>query len=350
MLKFSFKNGLAKDPSTGTWLYCFKINKRVYKGSTRAKDRVTAGKILAELRREAVLDQKGLFGRIPTIQELVRIWLTAHQGIHSHHHLKSVEATIRLWVVPRIGDIRIDRVTTLMMEDVRQRMLDANRSPVTANLMIRSARLLWRYAKRLGYIEHVPFLIQQQKVQRKPRPVVPIPLVRDFFQILDETSRNPQVGVMVRVMVGLGLRQTEALEMRWEWFSPDQMTYVVGKAKGKEARVLPIPSWLWAAIHEMPKLALSAWVFPAQDGKPHRNNFLHKPLDSAARKLGLGRLTQHRLRATFASLHAQAGTPITEIQSMLGHKCITTTMIYIETSLDAKRRAQDALSLKLGLG
>ena len=345
----SFKNGLGKDPNTGTWLYCFKIHGKVHKGSTRAKDRVTAGKILAELRREAVLDQKGLFGRIPTTSELVKIWRTAHQGVHSDHHLKSVEASVRLWLIPSIGDLRIDRVTTLMLETVRQRMLDASRSPVTANLMIRSARLLWRYAKRLGYIEQVPFVIQQQRVQRKPRPVIPIDRVREFFRTIDDYSHNPQVGVMVRVMVGLGLRQTEALEMRWEWFSPDQRTYTVGKAKGKEARVLPIPTWLWTSIHSMLKTTLSAWVFPALDGKPHRNNFLHKPLTNASTKLGLGNLTQHRLRATFATLHAQACTPITEIQGMLGHKCITTTMIYIETSLEAKRKAQDALSQKLGL-
>jgi hypothetical protein len=35
---------------------------------------------------------------------------------------------------------------------------------------------------------------------------------------------------------------------------------------------------------------------------------------------------------------------------MLGHKNIATTMIYVETSLDAKRKAQDTLSQKLGLG
>jgi integrase len=34
---------------------------------------------------------------------------------------------------------------------------------------------------------------------------------------------------------------------------------------------------------------------------------------------------------------------------MLGHKNIQTTMIYVETSLDAKRRAQDSLSKQLGL-
>jgi len=57
----------------------------------------------------------------------------------------------------------------------------------------------------------------------------------------------------------------------------------------------------------------------------------------------------HRLRATFASLHAEAGTPITEIKDLLGHKNIQTTMIYVETSLESKRHSQDALGMKLGL-
>lgn len=34
---------------------------------------------------------------------------------------------------------------------------------------------------------------------------------------------------------------------------------------------------------------------------------------------------------------------------MLGHKNIATTMIYVETSLDAKRKAQETLSQRLKL-
>jgi integrase len=130
---------------------------------------------------------------------------------------------------------------------------------------------------------------------------------------------------------------------------PEQRTYVVGKAKGKEARVLPVPDWLWSAIHGMPKPMLSEWVFPSNTGKPWRSHFCLRVIDRACKKLELGKVTQHRLRATFASWHAAAGTPIVEIQGMLGHKNIATTMIYVETSLEAKRAAQDALSQKLGL-
>jgi site-specific recombinase XerC len=45
-----------------------------------------------------------------------------------------------------------------------------------------------------------------------------------------------------------------------------------------------------------------------------------------------------------------ASAPLAEIQGVLGHKNIATTMIHVETSLDAKRKAQDTLSQKPGLG
>ncbi|MBK8793777.1 MAG: tyrosine-type recombinase/integrase [Holophaga sp.] len=109
-------------------------------------------------------------------------------------------------------------------------------------------------------------------------------------------------------MLGLGIRESEALGMRWEWFSPGQRTYTVGKSKGKEARVIPVPDWLWKVIHSMPK-TLSEWVFPGEDGKLHHPHFCKRALQRISVDLGLGHVTQHRLRATFASLHAEAGIP-----------------------------------------
>lgn len=112
--------------------------------------------------------------------------------------------------------------------------------------------------------------------------------------------------------------------------------------------MLPVSDWLWASIHAMPK-TVSDWVFPAEDGRPHRSGYFKKALQRVCRALDLGNVTQHRLRATFASLHAEAGTPVTEIQGMMGHKSLGTTMVYVETTLEAKRKAQDALGRQLGL-
>ncbi len=227
-------------------------------------------------------------------------------------------------------------------------MLEGGCSPTYANNTFRTLKAICHYGIRVHYLHSLPFHLPKLKVQRKPRPVVPLVQMRDFFAVVDQEARNPHIPVLIRVMVGLGLRESEALGLRWEWFS-DHRTYSVGRTKNRLPRTLPVPEWLWTAIHTMPK-TLSEWVFPSEDGNPHRAQFTKKVLQRVCRKLGLGNITPHRLRATFASIHAsEAGTPITELRQLLGHRCLTTTALYCEMSLEVQRKAQDALSQKLGL-
>lgn len=342
----TFKNGLAKHES-GFYHYCFRHEGMQFKGSTRATDLATAKKVLEERRRQVI---NGNLGErpVPILTELTAEWLRLYRPVHSLKHWKNVELVTRKWIHPQVGRRKVDLIRTADSHALRSRMLEAGRSPVTVNDALKILKLLGNFAVKQGYIMALPFRVEFLKVQKKPRPIVPAAMVSALFKQVDAEAENPHVRVILRVMVGLGLRESEALGMRWEWFNLDNQTYTVGKAKGKEARVLPVPSWLWSAIHKMPK-TLNPWVFPAEDGMPHRSQLCTKALRRVCKKLGLGNVTQHRLRATFATLHAEAGTPITEIQGMLGHKNIQTTMIYVEQSLGAKRKAQETLSRQLGL-
>jgi len=340
-----FKNGLQKVGDV--YHFCFRIHGKQYKGSTRARDMQTAKKVLEEKRQEAILGKSLHPLEMPTVACLVKDWLNSRRSSASFKHLQSVEVVTRIWLLPSLGKQPIDQVTTGMILEARAKLLEAGRSIATANHFLRVVKLLWNHAVAAGYLEAVPFKIKTLKAQKKPRPTVPADRFQEFLTAVDSRAHTPHVPVIIRVMLGLGLRESEALGMRWEWLS-DHKTYQVGRAKGKESRILPIPEWLWTALHAMPK-TLSSWVFPAEDGAPHRPHYCKKVLQSVATELGMGNITQHRLRASFASLHAEGGTPLPEIKEMLGHKDISTTMIYVETTLDAKRRSQDALSQKLGL-
>lgn len=342
-----FKNGLARVGKV--YYYCFRINGVQHKGSTRATDRTTAEKVVDALKQEALLGPQAKPLPIPTVSKLITSWIESHRTTFSHRHIESVEGFAKVWINPAIGETYINHVSTQSVLDLRRKILDAGRSPATANLMLRILKLLMSYAIRLGHIKALPFSVSPLRIQKKPRPTIPGSEMVRFLDAAQRAARHPQVGVMLVTMVGLGLRESELLGMRWEWLDVDSRTYQVGKAKGKEARVLPIPDWVWHRLASAPK-TLSPWIFPNSEGRPYRNGHLRLPLERVCKALGLGHISMHRLRATFASLHAEAGTPITEIQGMLGHKNIATTMIYVETSLDAKRRAQDNLSQKLGLG
>jgi integrase len=301
-----------------------------------------------EKRRELLHGQLRLNKKVPpSLNQVWDAWWKANLTAFSRRHLVSAECRYRRWIKPHLGTQRVDQIRADAVMGVRSQVLDAGCSGRYANNTLELLRALVRFAIRLGYLDQLPFNVKPLRIQKKPRPTIPAAQVQAFLEAAGRLSANPQVRVMLRTLIALGLREGELLGMRWEWFDLEQRTYVVGKAKGKEARVLPVPSWLWEALYTMPK-PLSEWVFPAEDGKQHRSGFLRKPLASISKELGLGNLTQHRLRATFATLHADSGTPITEIQGMLGHKNIATTMIYIEQTLDAKRRAQEVFSQKLG--
>lgn len=329
------------------WHFTLKVNGQRLHGSTRATDLATAKKVLEEKRREMLMGQLRVITRIPTLRQLFDEWWKVHQTVFSRKHLVSVECVFRRWIAPELGSMKIDQIDTGRVLHIRSHQIGEGCSPRYANNTLQTLKLLLKFAMRLRVLHSLPFQVKPLKVQKKPRITVTAPQVRRFFQTLDECTQSPQVRVMIRVMVGLGLREGEVLGMRWEWFDPERRTYTVGKAKGKEARVLPIPDWLWESIQGLDRA--SEWVFPAQDGSPRRSQFCKKALKRTAEKLGLPNLTQHRLRATFATLHAEAGTPVTEIQGMMGHKSITTTMIYVEQALENKRAAQTALGKILGL-
>lgn len=330
------------------WHYTLKVGGLRAHGSTRATDLGTAKKVMEAKRKELLDGEVHRREAMPTLGKLVEEWLRLNQGCLSIKHLTRTEQISRIWLLPRLGSTPINRIMTSDALAVRSVVLEAGRSQVTANNILRTLKLLLNFAVKMQYLERNRCKVTFLRVQRKPRPTLPAGRVQEFLDAVDRATASPQKQCMVRVMLGMGLREGEVLGMRWEWFDPSKLTYIVGRSKGKESRLLPVPHWVWSRLMALPKTT-SPWCFTDANNKTLRPNALRGVLQKVRRELGLGRFSQHRLRATYATLLAEAGTPLSEIQSMLGHKNIQTTMIYVETSLENKRKAQDALSQKLGL-
>jgi integrase len=143
----------------------------------------------------------------------------------------------------------------------------------------------------------------------------------------------------------LGLRVSEVVNARWEWLK-DGVYTVGGRTKSKRIRSIPVPMQAVAALEKMltaingnPSFPETDLIFPGRKGHPHVRNWL----DATLKKSGIKGLSMHRLRATFATLHLRAGTPLKEVQEMLGHANATTTLIYLETDQAEKQKFQTAL-------
>lgn len=311
------------------WHYRFNAGGRDYSGSTEATDLPTAKLVLEHARQQAILLRIGQ-GKAPTLGEVIRMWTRSKGALSSESHQdNAAKATNALGQMIRLP---IDHITASMVQAWAAKYTE-DHAPTTANLVIRFLKLWMRWAVTDKLIREMPCDLKPLKIQERRRPVV-----TDWRAFLDAShSKNPQIRPALAVVMLLGLRVGELVQARWEWIEGDAFI-VGGRTKSKRIRRIPIPSALAEELHayagiELPRLGL---MFPGRDGKPHPTGWL----DKTTRRMGMG---VHRLRATFATLHLRAKTNPKDVQEMLGHANIATTMRYSEGSQDEQRRRQEEL-------
>ena len=341
---------LYKGPQGEVYYYKTRVSGQILEGSTGCTgfreatawldDMKTRERKLAELRKSKP-------GELPTLFKVYEDWVEEMTPTASVAHMKSVKSYWTRHIEPHLGALTVDQLATTTVERCRAIYLENGGTPGGANSLLIALNALIGWCIRHNVIPVKPFKVKKLKVQSQPRATLPAALTAKFLQVVD-SAENPHVRAAVRMMLGLGLREDEALTARWEWLDLHRATYTAGKTKGREAVALDVPEWLLTHLKRLRPKTGEGLMFPAIDGAPHRAGFTRKIVAKASKALKM-KLTPHRLRSSFATLHNDLGTPITEVQRMLRHKNISTTMRYVENHSgrkEAQRKVAEAMGLQ----
>jgi integron integrase len=229
------------------------------------------------------------------------------------------------------------------------------------------AALLFLYEAVLGM--ELPWLDDIVRAKRPRR--LPTVLDRDEVRALLDAMTGAH-GLMARLMYGTGMRIGECVALRVKDLNLDRREVVVRDGKGGKDRVTMLPAVLLAPLRfqlvaargaydhdrrrDQPGVALPYalerkypnagrawgwyWVFPqdrlARDprsGIVRRHHAYDQTLAGAialaARKSGIVKpVSSHTLRHSFATHLLYDGYDIRTVQELLGHKDVSTTMIY----------------------
>ncbi|MDC8756247.1 tyrosine-type recombinase/integrase [Janthinobacterium fluminis] len=326
------------------WHYRFQVDGGRVQRSTRERTRAKAEPVAAKAYADAVVRANG--GQpVPTLDELFKTWLEVQGPVSSAAHVRSVDVVHRLHMY-ELGGLAVSDVTTAHIELARNQHL-LEHKPATANHWLRVMKLIANWAVKRDIIARLPWRVTMLKVQKRPRATLPLDVAKAWFDAVDGACvRAPTVGIAVRLMFGLGLREGEAAGARWEWIDWQRATYTPGVTKGREAEPVPIPSWLVG--HLAPQRMSEGLIAPGRDGAQQPAGFARKAMQVANAHCKVKGITPHRLRGTFATLLSEAGVPIQTIQGVMRHKSPMTTMAYLEKRHDTAALAQASIAEKIG--
>lgn len=229
------------------------------------------------------------------------------------------------------------------------------------------AALLFLYRHVLE--QQLPWLSEVVRA-KQPRRLPTVLTESEVASLL--SNMEGETGLMARLLYGAGLRISECLALRVKDLDFERGELMVRGAKGGKDRVTLLPAALAAPLQAQLRMARQwfdqdraaglagvelpfayarknpsaatswgwFWVFPmdhpARDprtGIRRRHHFydqtLSRALQRAARRAGIVKpVTAHALRHSFATHLMARGYDIRTVQELLGHKDVSTTMIY----------------------
>lgn len=325
------------------WHYRFQVAGSRIQRSTRERNKKRASDVAQRAYDEEVVRTNG--GKpAPTLRKLFREWLLLRGPVASAAHVRSVDTCMRLHLYG-LADTPINEITTRDMELARNEHL-ATREPATANHWLRIMRLTINWAVAQGMLQRRPWNLSMLSAQKRPRKILPLDVAMAWFDAIDRAGRRSwAVRTAIRLMFGLGLRESESASARWEWIDWERRTYTPGITKGREAEPVPMPAWLIA--HLQPHQQAAGLITARKDGSQQPPGFARRPIATANAHCKTHGITPHRLRGSFATLLSEQGVPVQTIQRVMRHKNTLTTMAYLEKNLALVALAQDRLEHRM---
>ena len=153
--------------------------------------------------------------------------------------------------------------------------------------------------------------------------------------------------VLARLILGTGLRVSEALALRREHVDLEDCQLIVREGKGSKDRVLwyddDVAELLerWLAKNN-PENAPRQHVFTTSSGRPVNRRDAYTAIRRRARKAQIAeweKVGVHTLRHTFATNLLRRTHDIFLVKEALGHADVATTMIYLHLVKDDLKNA-----------
>jgi len=237
-----------------------------------------------------------------------------------------------------------DTLTREMIEDYLLYLKnDKGNTPGSCHCVVCGLRFFYRHVAE----KEVSFSFSIGKKPTKlPRVLTP-----EQIDKLINAPRNLKHRLVLMTTYSAGLRIREMAQLKPEHIDSKQMLIKVERGKGGHQRYTCLSSKLLKQLRQyyricQPRPYLFPSTFKGRKGQPLTNSAIQGIYYEACKKAGIKNgAGPHTLRHSFATHLLEAGYDIRHIQALLGHRQVTTTMIYLHVSRRSLSKVPSPLDL-----
>jgi integrase len=207
--------------------------------------------------------------------------------------------------------------------------LDTKSSPYVVNRELRFIKALFNHGLEKELIGYNP--AQRIKLYPITKTKKYIPPRADIDKVLNQAPPSQKL-YLLAVINTMG-RISEINRLKWEDVHDDYLILWTRKARNSDLtpRKIPLNDTLQEVLKAMPKISEYVFCYTTGLRKGEPYGYRRKMLLRLCEKGGVKVFGYHALRHYGASVLANAGIPLTDIQALLGHQRTTTTDIYLQS-------------------
>lgn len=274
--------------------------------SARTADRRQAEELEAQLKagawREVQLKESQA-----TWPQAVVSWLQST----THKDRSGVEEKLR-WLHPHLAGRSLREIDRRVLYALRDAKLAEGVRPATVNRHLAVVSAVLNHAHKRGWLDSVPPIPKMKEPKGKERWLT-LDEAETLLAALRAMPRSGHVADMVEFGLFTGLREANICGLEWERVT-DTHCWIPETKSGKALRV-PLASRAREVLDRW-RGRDERWVFV------YRGKRLYKVgktiLPKVCADLGWHDVSFHTMRHSWASWHAQAGTPLAMIQKLGG--------------------------------
>ena len=270
-------------------------------------------------------------------------------------HQDEAEPTgVLAWWRERYGTKKVHEFANYaVLRDARESLqasgVRGKRGDAAVNRYLAEMRSCWNWGRATE-------LIAEERTWPK-RLMKPQPKGRIRFLSQDEIQRllkaaeaDKPIRAAIIVSIATGMRQGEMLNLTWNDVDLERKTASLLETKNGESRSVPLTTGAVAVLRELQEARKEGAqsVFVNLDGSPLQRRWLSRRWERILTTAEITDFHWHDLRHTCASILAQNGATLQEIQTLLGHKSMHMTFKYSHLVAGRAVTGHDKLDEMLG--